>query len=438
MKIQTHILDNKDIIRKILDKGGGHILVGNFATKFVTFFGSIFLVKNLLTKTEYGVLGYMENLCSFAYILMGLGLSNALLRYGVLSQSIEKKYAYYKWAITRSLVFDFVLAFFLLCFNYFYKHPLNYEVSRELFPILVISLPFQQLTADNQMNERALFQNKRYAFVSLFYAITIVGARLIGAYFDGVKGVLISILVVNILYALLLDLWEEKCYFNSIEPSILTKEEKRVALKYSIQYTITNGLWAFFMLIDIFLIGRLIPNPDVLAEYKVAYAFPANMAIVSGAIGVFIAPYFVKHESDYLWVKDKYLKVLIGSIIIIGVVSAILFVFTPLIIRVFYGVSYLKVVPLMRTLTVSSFINCALRYTTANILAAMGKVKYNMIASALGVIIQIGLDLFLINRYAEYGVAVAGIITYSLMAVFLFTVFNAKYNIFLIGQDKNA
>ena len=46
---------------------------------------------------------------------------------------------------------------------------------------------------------------------------------------------------------------------------------------------ITNGIWSLFMLMDIFLLGKLVNDPIIIADYKIAYAWPANISIVCSA-----------------------------------------------------------------------------------------------------------------------------------------------------------
>ena len=83
----------KSMLKMIWKKGAIHIFTGSFLNKFVVFFGSIVIVR-LLSKTEYGMLGYAENLYSFAYILAGLGISNAIMRYVVLADTMAVSYTH--------------------------------------------------------------------------------------------------------------------------------------------------------------------------------------------------------------------------------------------------------------------------------------------------------------------------------------------------------
>ena len=414
----------------LLEKGAFHILVGNFATKFVTFFGSIFLVR-ILSKADYGILGYMENLCGYAYVFAGLGLSNALIRYSVLSNDIEHKYSYYKYAVTRGFMFDILIVIGIFIINIFYNHPEKFSEASYLMPILILALPFNDLTNDQQINERAMFNNNRFAVFSVVSAIIVVLGRVFGAEIEGVTGTVFGIVVANVIVASVLIILVYRKYFTSIKAAVLTRKEKNTAMTYSLQYMITNGLWALFMLTDVYLLGLLNGDPATLADYKVAYVLPGNLSVLSSAVGLFIEPYFISNEDDTNWVRKNYLKTLLYTVVFVGITAILLGVFAKPIIWILYGNQYTNTASLMRILLLACFINCALRYTTANILAAMGLIKYNMIISVLGVIMLITMDLCLIPRFGSFGIAFAEILTNSVMAIALFVIFNNKYSIII-------
>lgn len=69
----------KDRFLRLYKAGMIHIFSGTFLLKVVSFFGTTFLV-HILSKEEFGILGYMENIYGYAFILAGMGLSNAILR----------------------------------------------------------------------------------------------------------------------------------------------------------------------------------------------------------------------------------------------------------------------------------------------------------------------------------------------------------------------
>ena len=97
------IFENK--IKKLYNKGALHITIGTFVTKFVAFFGSIVVVR-LLSKSDYGMMSYVENIYSYALIFAGFGLSNGILRYLVISEEKEKKKSIFNYIIKRSMIIN--------------------------------------------------------------------------------------------------------------------------------------------------------------------------------------------------------------------------------------------------------------------------------------------------------------------------------------------
>lgn len=418
----------KNSISDLWKKGAFHILIGNFATKFVTFFGSIILIR-MLSKTDFGLLGYMENIYSYAFICSGLGLYNALLRYSVLSKEREKKYSYYKYALIRGSAYNVLIVVAVIIFNMFYRHPIDFSVAGSLIPVLILALPFQDLVNTTQMNERAMLNNKRFATVSVVSAFVLVMARIIGAYAGDLPGVVAGIVAANVIVGVFLVFSGYRRYFKGVKAVSLTKFEKRQANTYSFQYMITNGLWAVFMLMDVFLLGRLLGDPTVVAEYKTAYTFAAAISIVGSAIAIFVTPYFIKNENNLPWVRKNYIKNIGAATVLVGLLVLVIFIFAKPVVLLAFGERYVNVVFLMRILLISSFINNAFRASTANLLAAMGQVKYNMIISAIGLGLQISINLILIPGYGAEGAAYTGIVVYAIMSVMLFGVFNRKYKI---------
>lgn len=134
----------------------------------------------------------------------------------------------------------------------------------------------------------------------------------------------------------------------------------------------TNGIWALFMLMDVFLIGRLMGDLTAVADYRVAHVIPGAMTILSSTIGLFVSPYFVKKGEDHEWVRKKYkLLFAITASMIAGVILLIVVIERP-IISFIYGEQYLNIIPLMNVLLIAAFLNAGIRYTTANVLASVG------------------------------------------------------------------
>jgi O-antigen/teichoic acid export membrane protein len=216
--------------------------------------------------------------------------------------------------------------------------------------------------------------NKRYAVTAFILSFCVVSVKYILARIWGVGGAVFSNFIVYSTAALFIGVTIKKLYFYNEKDYIpLIKKDRKIVNTYSLQYMLTNSIWAVFMLNDIFMLGHFTGNAIAVANYKVAYVLPANLSIISSSIGIFAAPYFIKNENNSIWVKTNYKKIFLISAVIIGVVTLILFVFARPIIVLLYGEQYAEVAPLMKILLIAAFFNCAVRYTNANLLSAMGK-----------------------------------------------------------------
>ena len=407
------------------EKGVFHIFSGTFLLKIISFFGSIFLVR-ALSKQDYGILGYLENIYGYAFVLAGMGASNAILRYVILGESRKEKYKYFSYAYRHGFLWNIVLILIVSVICMIYPHPEAYKPYTWLLYILLLGLPFQYLCDNVLCNERAMFSNQRYAFFSLVLSSGIIVGKVIFGKAAGIMGAVFAQSAVYAILALFFFCLCRKKYYTGLTAEALSIEKKREINLYSFQYMITNGLWAIFMLNDTFLLGRFCA-PEVIANYKVAYTIPGSVSLISSALGIFIAPYFVKNENNRDWIKRNFARAYGVTSLFVGSVCIIIAILAKPVVLLLYGEHYLETVGIMRILLVSAFCNCGLRFTTANILAAMGKVKYNMMISALGMVAQIGLNLLLIPQYSIVGVAVTSCIVYLFMALSLLIIFVKQY-----------
>ncbi len=411
---------------RMYETGALHITAGTFLTKFVAFFGSIVVVR-LLSKEDYGVMSYVENIYSYALVFAALGMSNAILRYLVIAESAEEKKACYRYIIRRSIVINIGIAAVLAAAGLLMPIPDKFAPARYLIPVAALILPFQDLVNDGLFTIRAFFKNKLYAYAAFASAAALIIGRIIGALTAQVNGVLWSRVLINAAFAAAGLYFIGRKFFLREEVPPLSGEQKRTVNVYSLQYMITNGFWAIFMLNDKFMLGLLLNDPAGLADYNVASVLPGNIAIFATAIGIFVGPLFTKNEKDPEWVRRNFRKVYLAGAAIVGVISLLVALLARPLTGLIYGEQYLNTVDLMRLLTLGAFINSGLRYTTANILAAMGEIKYNMIISGAGIAVQILLDLILIPSMGLTAVAVSNCIVFFGMAAALLIVFYRKH-----------
>ncbi len=422
--MRQRIQSLKNECMQLLSTGALHVTIGSFVTKFVAFFGSVFVVR-LLSKEDYGLLSYVENIYGYALVIAGLGLSYSILRYVIVAED-DKKGSVYRYVIKHSVIINLIITLIIIVANFFVPYPDGVKDSVCLVPIIALLVPSQDLFNDGLFTLRATFRNKEYAYWSTAVASILIVGRIVGAVVADVHGVLWSRVIINSAASALILVFCSRCI--SLKNSVsLTKGEKLEINKYAIQYMITNGLWAVFMLNDLFILGNMISDSTVIADYKVAYVLPGNLIIFANAIGIYVGPYFTKNENNLDWVQRNFSKVFLVSFGVVFVAASIVWVLSKPLIVLLYGDSYLNTIPLMRVLLIAAVLNAGLRYTTANSLAAMGQVKYNMIISAIGMILQIVLDYFFIQHFKVMGVAISSCIVYAFMSSSLLIVFYTKY-----------
>ena len=420
----------KTRVAQIWNSGGIHVIFGNFFNKFVVFFGSIFVVR-FLSKENYGILSYMENLYNFVYIIAGLGVSNAILRYVVLEDDIKRKHAIFSFLSKVAICTNCILIVVCCIVNYNYPHESQFESEKYLLYVMLLMLPAQYANDNCLTLQRAMFDNRRFSYFNFAYAAAVILGKCLGASIGNLTALVIIGVLIQYIYLIVVKIGNEKKYFKNIGISEIKKTEKKVMLGYSFQYMITNGIWSLFMLMDVFLLGKMINDATIIADYKIAYTWPANISIVCAAIGMFISPYFVKNETDSVWVKKNFLRVFSVNFVFVLCIAIVMFLAAKPLIFIYGGTEYYNVVPLMRLILIGAVINNGCRYMIANCLAAMGKIKANMLVSFFGMVAQIIFNVLLIPKYGIYGPAYTGIMVYSFMAIVLFVVFNYRYR--LIG-----
>lgn len=414
-------------VTRLKSNGAIHVVIGSFLTKFVTFFGSIFFVR-LLSKSDYGILSYYENLASYFTLFAGLGLAVGLQRYMVIAKDDADKKSCYERALKRGSAWNILFVAVFITFCLIYPHPESFRGYKGLGIQLTLCIPFYFCMEASLSALRAKFDNKSYAVLALLTAAIMIIFRIIGAALLGLPGTTWARLIAEVACAVICVLFVFRKHFSGVRSGELTKPFCREMDVFSFQIMLTNGLWAIFMLNDQFLLGQLLGNEAVLADYKIAYVIPANLSILTSAIGIFIAPYFTKHENekDGAWVKRNYYLVLKTTVAIMGVFVLICFIFAKPLIVLLYGEDYASAVPIMRILLLASFCNNGVRATIANILSSIGVQKLNLIVAAGGMLLQVTLDLILIPRYGGIGVAYTSLIVYAMMSIVLGFLFNKK------------
>lgn len=88
------------LIKNLAQRGLMHMFGANVFNKIISFSGTILLVR-ILSKGEYGVYAYVQNILSFFLLLNGLGVVSGLLQYGSVYRNSPLMYAFFKYGLRR-------------------------------------------------------------------------------------------------------------------------------------------------------------------------------------------------------------------------------------------------------------------------------------------------------------------------------------------------
>jgi len=406
--------------KNLVNKGAGHVVLGSFVTKFITFFGSIFLVR-FLTKSEYGVLSYYENILGYFSIFSGMGFANGILRYLILVDDIGDKKGCYIMALKKGNLWNLLLFALSISFCFLYKHPESFQGYPLVFICLSLCIPLIYTTNLTLSSFRSLFDYKWYAYLAILTGFLLVFGRVVGAAIGGlnysVKGrVLAEIICIVISVAAIYHY-----HFKGVTINKLEENFSKEFTNYSLQMMLTDGLWAIFMLNDMFLLGQMTGDEILIADYKIAYVIPANLSILASSICVFTAPYFTKKdkEGDTKWINSKLKETILVTMAVIGAAVLLCITFCEPIIKLIFGSQYVSAAPIMNVLLIASFFNNGIRMAIANFMSAVGEQKKNLIVAGIGIIVQVILDVILIPMLGAYGVGISSILVYLIMSTVL-------------------
>lgn len=394
-------------IRWMIDKGAVHILGTNVANKVLSFFTNILIVR-FLTKTEYGVFGYANNIISFFLLASGLGMTSGVLQYGSEKRPEEEKRLFFKYGMNFGLVINVVLAVMILL--YVKCIPIAID-GTELYIALMCFIP----VVDYIFNYfctilRCRKENKKYARIlntnTFFYFIF----SCLGAFLFGIAGVIIGRYIaytISIIQGIIFCEYKEiiQCATNK-----LTRNQRKEIIKYSIICCMSNALSQILYLLDVYLIGVYIKDSQAVASYKAATLVPSALTFIPSGIITFIYPYFAENNLDYKWLKEK-MKMLFKVLEIVNLaISIILIAFAPLIIHILWGAEYMDSLAAFRILSFNYFISGTFRIPAGNILAMLKNVKVNLVVSVFAGTANIFLDIFLIKRLGAEGAAIATVL----------------------------
>lgn len=402
----------KNKIGKLKNTGFFSVFISNIFAKVIAFLGNIVIVR-ILSKNDYGVYSYAINAMTILYIFNDFGASNAALQnLTEAKEDKEKKKMIFKYALKIGMIGSVFSGLLILMSPLFY--PFEIVEAKYYTPILFLIPLFTNINAFISVALRANLENKKFAIINFsktaFNYVFLIILSIIG----GIKGAIISQYCYTIL-ELFLGVFLARDVIGKIDSKQeMEKKEKKEFLKYALSTQVNSTLSSILLNIDIFLIGIMIANSEIVATYKVATTIPMALAFLPNCVIIYVLPYFVMHNKDYSWIRKNYYKLIKYGGIVYGIITIICCISSSFIFYVLYGDAYNEAIITFIILMIGFFFSATFKIPTNNILYSMRKLKINLIVTISSAILNLISNIIFIKLIGMNGAA----LTTTLINVF--------------------
>lgn len=379
----------KPLRQKIKGKGLFHIIGGSTLVKCIMLCSAI-LVPRFLEKTDYSLFVYVDNIISIIMLANGLGLANSILRYVSMSEDDGQRRAYFRFCVKNGMLFNGLAAVCMAAA--FLWIPFDAPEKRQYILMMTLIPSFAFVFESLQLMLRGLLRNQYFTILNVSFSLLSVLFQILGARFVGVSGVIGARYIAytgGIMLGFLL-LFRTRLFKTPVK--ILRSSEKSELLKYAL--VVLSGNFASLLMprAATFIVGHCSSDPALLANYNIAMTGPQNLEFVATSIMVFAYPYFARHSFDGRWIRKYYAVLSAGMAVLMAALVLILIPVTPALLNLLYAGKYGDAAPVMRLFWISYGIGTLLRTVPGNVLAAIGRVRFNLVINVCSVLLTIGLD----------------------------------------------
>lgn len=393
-------------IDKLRRSGFVHIFSSSVINKIISLLSGVLLIR-ILSKTEYGVYSYANTILGFFLLFTGLGANSCMLQMCCEAKNKEDRLDIYNYGCHVGMRFNIFMSLVIIIVSLFVPLPIK---GANLCLAFMSFLPFVQLYPQFQGTLlRSEKRNKEFSYSNTFQAaVTFLLACALSLIFR-VKGLILAYYAAAFL-TIIFSTVALKVPLPKTFPS-LEKKTKKSFFEISTISMLNNGIAQLMYLLDVFVLGMVVGNTDMIASYKVATTIPTALLFIPSSIVIYIYPYFVEHRYEKQWLFKNFGRVIAALGIFNLLVSGILFIFAPYVISIIFGKQYLDAVVPFRILCVSFFFSGTFRIIPGNLLITQRRLKFNLFESIFSSGLNTLLNFFMISAWRSTGAAIATFIT---------------------------
>lgn len=370
-------------LKALIIDGFLYIIGGSILIKLMGFISNIFVVR-IISKSEYGLLSYADNIYSYVSIIAGLGMSTAIIVKCNRRQQDILNNSYFSFALTRGIIIQFIATCGVVL--YFYISSTGFDAAQKYVWLLFL-YPIATYIMQCVTNYvRAYQYNKLYSKAAVTQSFALAVFSIFLAFCLSAKGVIIARYVA--IFALILvtiPFLKDKLNQGYVA---LNKIRKKNYYILSITMLFGSIFSELMYSNEMMLVNRIIKDEIVTANYKVAVLLPMQLFFVTQSLLVYFIPKFVELQNDRNRLLSYACKVGLFNFLIIFIIVIIAMLITPKLIVFMYGEKYLDCISLSIKFWIAYGINAAIRIIPINVLATTGNAKANAYFAIIGCIIH--------------------------------------------------
>ena len=383
-----------NFISSFFRRQGGYVLFSVFFAKVVNFLVSIIVIW-LISKEEYGLIAYGLTILSFLAPFVGAGVHQGLARYGSISKSQSEKKILFRYALKRGIIYTFILIGIVITVSPLLNKILpGAAIYLAILSFQLLSLFLLQMI---QIYCRLLYLNKLFAQIDMLNSLLVLVSVIVLCSFFGGIGYVVSLIAIPILTSIY--------FIFKLKPHDITglaigdfNINKMEFLSYGLYLSVGSVIAQLLFAVDILIIGFVLTNAELVAQYKASNIIPFSFLIIASAV---MATDYVKlarsSEQDIQYLKKYYLNYLR----IFGFLGAGILVFfyisSDWLMHIF-GNQYQGHPYLMFIFSIGVVGGIMFRIPMGNMLSAIGWPKTNALFSII---------VFFINLVASYYMVIA-------------------------------
>lgn len=402
-------------------------LILNLLVKPIAIFGIDAQVQNAVGLDAYGLYFSLLSLSLILNILMDLGINNYVIK------TVAKNEVEAKSQISSILVLRLVLFLFYLGFLFGIAFMLGYDsTALKLLFLLGLNQLFIVLIAYFRGFFSGLQHYKLDSFFSVFdRIILILTAGSVLLFFTGCK-MTIPLYITLQTFGYFLTCVLAFIFFKSLVGKIqwqIDLHHFKSVLQKSLPFALLIILMSIYTRIDGILLHQFAPNGNMEAGiYAKGFRLLDALYMFGMIFAGLLFPMFSNTLHDSIQ-KVRELVLISANFLMSGVIVVVmlLILHSGNILQLIYTSSEEAELPFIWLML--SFIGISMNFVFGTLLTANGQLKELNIISAIGVIINISVNLFLIPKYGATGAGFTAFITQMIMAITQFILCAKQFNL---------